>query len=245
MDVRYQEIQSYLKSNDLSIIDGLKYLESLENVTVKFSTSFGLEDQVLTHLISTLQNPEMEVFTLDTGRLFHDTYNLWSKTLAKYPNILIKAYYPKEEILGEYVTKNGINAFYESIELRKTCCGIRKVEPLKRALANTTVWITGLRGDTTNARSDFPKVSWDESFQLIKYNPLINWTIDEVKNFVKTNNIPYNTLYDKGFASIGCAPCTRAINEGEPERAGRWWWENTDSRECGLHVTANTLHKAN
>jgi phosphoadenosine phosphosulfate reductase len=182
---------------------------------------------------------------LDTGRLFHETYNLWSRTLAKYPHIKINAYYPSQELLSNFVTDHGINAFYESIELRKSCCGIRKVEPLKRALTNTTVWITGLRGDTSNGRADFPKVTWDESFGLVKFNPLINWTTEEVKEYIKSQNVPYNSLHDKGFASIGCAPCTRAIHEGEPERAGRWWWENTDSRECGLHVTANTLHKAN
>ena len=177
----------------------------------------------------------IKIFTLDTGRLFAETYSVWSSTLDRY-KISIKAYYPNATILESFVEKKGPNAFYESVENRKGCCFIRKVEPLKRALSGNAIWITGLRAEHSADRGDLQSIEWDESNQIIKYHPLLHWTTNQVTDFITTNNIPYNPLHDKGFVSIGCAPCTRAIKEGEDFRAGRWWWEDTNKKECGLHV---------
>ncbi len=201
---------------------------------IVFSSSFSFEDQVITHLI-TDQHLPIEIFTLDTGRLFAETYSVWSSTLDRY-KISIKAYYPNATILESFVEKKGPNAFYESVENRKGCCFIRKVEPLKRALSGNAIWITGLRAEHSADRGDLQSIEWDESNQIIKYHPLLHWTTNQVTDFITTNNIPYNPLHDKGFVSIGCAPCTRAIKEGEDFRAGRWWWEDANKKECGLHV---------
>ena len=201
---------------------------------IVFSSSFSFEDQVITHLITDLHLP-IQIFTLDTGRLFAETYSVWSSTLDRY-KISIKAYYPNATILESFVEKKGPNAFYESVENRKGCCFIRKVEPLKRALSGNAIWITGLRAEHSADRGDLQSIEWDESNQIIKYHPLLHWTTNQVTDFITTNNIPYNPLHDKGFVSIGCAPCTRAIKEGEDFRAGRWWWEDTNKKECGLHV---------
>ena len=201
---------------------------------IVFSSSFSFEDQVITHLITDLHLP-IQIFTLDTGRLFAETYSVWNSTLDRY-KISIKAYYPNATILESFVEKKGPNAFYESVENRKGCCFIRKVEPLKRALSGNAIWITGLRAEHSADRGDLQSIEWDESNQIIKYHPLLHWTTNQVTDFITTNNIPYNPLHDKGFVSIGCAPCTRAIKEGEDFRAGRWWWEDTNKKECGLHV---------
>ena len=201
---------------------------------IVFSSSFSFEDQVITHLI-TDQHLPIEIFTLDTGRLFAETYSVWSSTLDRY-KLSIKAYYPNATILESFVEKKGPNAFYESVENRKGCCFIRKVEPLKRALSGNAIWITGLRAEHSADRGDLQSIEWDESNQIIKYHPLLHWTTNQVTDFITTNNIPYNPLHDKGFVSIGCAPCTRAIKEGEDFRAGRWWWEDANKKECGLHV---------
>jgi phosphoadenosine phosphosulfate reductase len=229
-------ILEVLNNENLDFKGSLEFLSSISGLNVSFSTSFGKEDLVITHQLSLISCENIKIFTLDTGRLFQETYGVWSSTIARYKNIRINAYYPDQDRLSAYVSDNGINAFYESMELRKQCCHIRKVEPLKKALTGVHVWITGLRGETSNGRLNIPKASWDESFQLIKFNPLIDWTLIHVKEYIKEYNIPYNALHDRGFVSIGCAPCTRAVREGEPERAGRWWWENTEARECGLHV---------
>ena len=201
---------------------------------VTFSTSFSFEDQVITHKILSNQLP-ITIFTLDTGRLFPETYSVWSATNEKY-NTHIKAYYPDHSLLENFVAVKGPNSFYESVENRKGCCYIRKVEPLKRALKDNAVWITGLRAEHSADRHDIPLVEWDESNKVIKYHPILHWTTDEVKQYINQNNIPYNPLHDKGFVSIGCAPCTRAIKPGEDFRAGRWWWEDNTKKECGLHV---------
>ncbi len=201
---------------------------------IVFSSSFSFEDQVITHLITDLHLP-IQIFTLDTGRLFAETYSVWSSTLDRY-KISIKAYYPNATILESFVEKKGPNAFYESVENRKGCCFIRKVEPLKRALSGNAIWITGLRAEHSADRGDLQSIEWDESNQIIKYHPLLHWTTNQVTDFITTNNIPYNPLHDKGFVSIGCAPCTRAIKAGEDFRAGRWWWEDANKKECGLHV---------
>jgi phosphoadenosine phosphosulfate reductase len=201
---------------------------------VIFSTSFSYEDQVIAHTILSNRLP-INIFTLDTGRLFTETYSVWNATNEKY-NTNIKAYYPDHSLLEKFVEAKGPNSFYESVENRKDCCYIRKVHPLKRALKNNAVWVTGLRAEHSADRHDMPQVEWDESNNIIKYHPLLHWTTEEVKQYINQNNIPYNSLHDKGFVSIGCAPCTRAIKPGEDFRAGRWWWEDNTKKECGLHV---------
>ena len=214
-------------------IEGLAFLAEQFPNEIVFSTSFGLEDQAVTHLILVNQIP-ISIFTLDTGRLFNETYSVWESTDERY-NTHILPYYPKTTDIEEYVHKNGPLSFYRSVELRKECCHIRKVEPLGRALKGKKVWVTGLRANQSTARKDLPILEWDDTFQLFKYNPILHWTFEDTKAFVKAHNIPYNVLHDKGFVSIGCAPCTRAIKEGEDFRAGRWWWESNSKKECGLH----------
>ena len=212
----------------------LRDLAELYPGGVSFSTSFGFEDQVITHLIYA-SGADINIFTLDTGRLFPETYSTWSATLEKY-GLPIQAWYPDEERLRNWVTENGPNAFYESPELRKSCCHIRKVEPLKKALLGKKVWVTGIRASQSSERKNTPILEWDEVHGLIKYHPLLHWSEEETKEFINEKSIPYNPLHDRGFVSIGCAPCTRAIKAGEDFRAGRWWWEDNSKKECGLHV---------
>ena len=201
---------------------------------VVFSSSLGQEDQVLTDAIFK-NNIAVDIFTIDTGRLFNETYELLDKTTARYKKP-IKVYFPEASDVEEFVLTKVINSFYEAVENRKECCHIRKVIPLNRALKGAKVWITGLRAEQSNNRKDMPMIEWSEEKQLYKFNPLINWTYDDVMNYIRKFYVPYNTLHDKGFISIGCAPCTRAIGPGEDARAGRWWWE-TSQKECGLHAT--------
>lgn len=198
-----------------------------------FSTSLGVEDQVIVHMLNAI-NKDAYVFTLDTGRLFPETYDLLDITTKRY-DIRITVFYPETEKVQNMVNEKGINLFYESIENRQLCCHIRKVEPLSRAFKGLNAWITGLRRGQSMTRKDYRTVEWDEKNGLIKVNPLIGWTEEEVWTFVHEHKIPYNKLHDKGFPSIGCQPCTRAILPGEDIRAGRWWWENPETRECGLH----------
>lgn len=219
----------------LQISDSLLYLAEQFNKKVTFSTSFSFEDQVITHFILHNSIP-INLFTLDTGRMFSETYSVWTNTNARY-NTYIKAFFPDQNSLESFVQRNGPNSFYESVENRKTCCHIRKVEPLQRALAGNKVWITGLRAEHSSIRQSLRSVEWDEANQIIKYHPLLHWTTDEVREIIAANNIPYNPLHDRGFVSIGCAPCTRAIKSGEDFRAGRWWWEDANKKECGLHTT--------
>jgi len=213
--MEFQELQNALSK--LTEIESMKFLAEEYPDEVVFSTSFGYEDQVITHLIAS-NNIPITLFTLDTGRLFPETY------------------YPDSTQIADFVERNGPNAFYNSPELRKECCGIRKVESLNKALKGQKVWITGLRSSQSSARHDLPQLEWDEDHQLYKFHPLLDWSLDQVKDFVLKNNIPYNPLHDKNFVSIGCAPCTRAIKLGEDFRAGRWWWEGNSKKECGLHV---------
>ncbi len=223
--------------NLLSEFQPDKFLKKLSTDYVGkilFSSSFSYEDQVITHLIADQHLP-IQIFTLDTGRLFAETYSVWNSTLERY-KISIKAFYPDQLKLESFVEKNGPNAFYESVDNRKDCCYIRKVEPLKRALSGNSIWVTGLRAEHSADRQNLQSIEWDESNQIIKYHPLLHWTTEQVIDFIRTNNIPYNPLHDKGFVSIGCAPCTRAIKQGEDFRAGRWWWEDANKKECGLHV---------
>ena len=201
---------------------------------IALSTSLGLEDQALKEIVCKI-NKDTEIFTLDTGRLFTETYNLIDLTSKKYKKE-IKVFFPDSEEIEEMVATKGINLFYDSIESRKLCCGLRKIKPLKRALKGLDAWITGLRREQSVTRTDLNIVEWDEANEMIKVNPLINWTETDVWNYISKHNIPFNTLHKKGFASIGCQPCTRAITEGEDVRAGRWWWENPETKECGLHI---------
>lgn len=219
----------------LNTIEKLRYLANKYADRIIFSTSFGWEDQAITHLIFANDIP-IKVFTLETGRLFPETYYVWNRTLEVY-NKPIHAYYPKNELLQDMVNTKGPNSFYESVENRKECCYIRKIEPLKRALTGNEIWVTGIRAEQSANREDMHDLEWDEGNQLIKFHPIFDWTLEDVKTFVKENNIVYNTLHDKGFPSIGCAPCTRAVQPGEDFRAGRWWWEDQSKKECGLHAT--------
>lgn len=220
------------KLNGLSAGEGLALIAELFPGKVVFSTSLGQEDQVITQLIAS-QNLPIQIFSLDTGRLFPETLDLLSRTEARYKQ-KIKVYYPTTNSVEKLVNAIGINGFYESVENRKSCCFVRKVEPLKRALAGNDIWITGLRAEQSANRSDMKRIEWDEANQIIKYNPLMDWTFDQMSAYINQHRIPYNPLHDQGFVSIGCAPCTRAILPGEDARAGRWWWEES-KKECGLH----------
>jgi phosphoadenosine phosphosulfate reductase len=201
---------------------------------IVFTTSFGVEDQLITHSIFT-QELDIEVVTLDTGRLFPETYDLWERTEARYARH-IPAVYPQAEPLQKLVAEQGINGFYKSVEARKACCHVRKVEPLARLLAGVSGWVTGLRADQSGARAQVPHVEYDAERKLLKINPLADYTREAVIAKIEAFSVPINELHAKGFLSIGCAPCTRAVQPGEPERAGRWWWEEDQKKECGLHV---------
>jgi phosphoadenosine phosphosulfate reductase len=214
-------------------------LSLLQRIQTEFApaalaTSFGAEDQVLTDLVQK-HAPGIGLFTLNTGRLHDETLALWRETENHY-GITVTAYAPQPDAVENYVRTHGMDAFYESVELRKVCCGIRKVEPLARALSGKNAWLTGLRREQAVTRTSLPYQEWDETHQLQKFNPLAEWTEAEVWAYIRAHGIPYNTLHDKGFPSIGCAPCTRAVLPGEDIRAGRWWWENPEHKECGLHV---------
>jgi phosphoadenosine phosphosulfate reductase len=204
---------------------------------VTFTTSFGIEDQLIAHHIFTERLP-IEVATLDTGRLFPETYTVWQETEERY-GARIRAFYPDAAAVAAMVADQGINGFYYSKDARLACCEVRKVEPLRRALAGASAWITGLRSDQSDQRSGTPFASWDDDRGLIKIAPLFDYNRAGVVAECAKLGVPVNELHAKCFLSIGCAPCTRAIRPGEPERAGRWWWENDDAKECGLHVDAS------
>ena len=199
-----------------------------------FANSLGAEDMVLTDLI-VRDALAIEIFSLDTGRLPLETYDLIAKVKAHY-GLALKLYYPRHELVENFTRAHGINAFYESVELRKACCHARKVEPLQRALAGKKAWITGLRAQQAATREGLPVQSYDEGNGLEKFNPLADWSEAEVWAYIKLHGVPYNRLHDRFYPSIGCAPCTRAITPGEDIRSGRWWWEQPESKECGLHV---------
>ncbi|MDN5422358.1 MAG: phosphoadenylyl-sulfate reductase [Chryseobacterium sp.] len=231
LKIEFDEL--FEKASEGAFNDGfLEILASRFPGEVIFSTSFSYEDQVVTHLI---KNLNIDIFTLDTGRLFEQTYETWTSSRAFFKKN-IKAYYPDPESLQQFVSENGPDSFYQSVEQRKACCNIRKVIPLKKALNGYKVWITGLRSEHSAGRKEMPQLEWDPDHQIIKFHPILHWTTEQVADYVKTNHLPYNHLHKKGFVSIGCEPCTRAIKEGEDFRAGRWWWEDADKKECGLHV---------
>ena len=206
---------------------------------ITFANSFGAEDMVLTDIILNHQangdKLDIEIFSLDTGRLPVETYDLMAAVESRY-NTKLKVFFPKADAVEAYVNSHGINAFYESIELRKACCHMRKVEPLQRALKGKKAWITGMRAEQSATRVNLPLREFDNSNQLEKFNPLSDWTEKEVWAYIRLHEVPYNKLHDQFYPSIGCAPCTRAVAMGEDIRAGRWWWEDPASKECGLHV---------
>jgi len=220
-----------------SLVESIDIVAKLFPGEVVFSSSLGQEDQVITDAISK-NNIPVKIFTLDTGRMFNETYELIERTIARYKRP-IEIYFPDATDVEKFVATKGLNSFYESVENRKECCFIRKVKPLNRALQGAKVWITGVRAEQSDNRKNMPMIEWEEDRQLYKFNPLINWTYNDVMDYINEFNVPYNRLHDKGFISIGCAPCTRAIEPGEDARAGRWWWE-TSQKECGLHEDSKT-----
>jgi phosphoadenosine phosphosulfate reductase len=200
-----------------------------------FTTSLGVEDMVLADLI-VRHAPKIAIATLDTGRLPPQTYDLLALAERHFKR-RIEVFFPDAGSVEQYVRYNGVNGFFESVTQRKGCCEVRKVEPLKRALAGKRAWVTGMRREQAASRAALAEQAWDEDHQLTKFNPLIDWSLDEVWDYVREHGVPYNALHDQGYPSIGCAPCTRAVAPGEDLRAGRWWWESADQKECGLHVS--------
>jgi phosphoadenosine phosphosulfate reductase len=230
--MQIKELRNLLDKH--SIEDQLEKLQSLFPGKILFTTSLGIEDQVITHKIFK-NNLDIKVATLDTGRLFPQTYDVLSNTIIRYHKT-IEVYFPEYEAVEKMVTEKGPLSFYKSVENRKECCRIRKVVPLSRALSEIECWISGIRADQSDDRNQMDWLEYDEVKKLYKFYPLFNWIYDEVKAFVKENNVPYNSLHDKGYVSIGCEPCTRAVKPGDDFRAGRWWWENDGAKECGLHI---------
>ena len=217
----------------LDALASLRHLTSLCRNSIVFSTSFGKEDQVITDMIYRMGGG-IRIFTLDTGRLFAETYSVWTTTMERY-GMPISVQVPDQEALEPFISLNGPNAFYSSPALRKECCRIRKVEPLKKALAGAQIWVTGIRAAQSPNRQSMQRWEWDEANDIYKYHPLLDWTDEQLDEYVRLHEVPCNVLHERGFPSIGCAPCTRAVRPGEDPRAGRWWWESNDQKECGLH----------
>ncbi len=233
MDIsKINELNNRFKNTSPELV--LQHFLTTYKSKIALASSMGSEDQVLTHMIFNI-NPLTKIFTLDTARVFPETYSTIERTNMHY-GINISVYFPDTVAVEQMVKEKGINLFYESIENRKYCCNVRKMEPLRRAFQGLEVWICGLRKEQAITRGETQMIEWDSNNQLIKINPLINWTEKEVWDFIHKNGIPYNKLHDQGFPSIGCQPCTRAIKAGEDVRAGRWWWENPETKECGLHA---------
>ena len=221
------------KFEDADPKDVLQHFMAGYGNRIALSSSLSIEDQTLTDMMLKIDH-DARIFTLDTGRLFPETYQLIDKTNQRY-NIKLEVFCPQAEALQRFVHEQGINPFFESVEKRHACCQVRKLEPLLRACTTLDAWICGLRQSQSITRSDMRMVEWDETHGLLKINPLIYWSEQQVWNYVKANHVPYNKLHDKGFPSIGCEPCTRAVKPGEDIRSGRWWWESPEHRECGLH----------
>ncbi|MFZ2541816.1 MAG: phosphoadenylyl-sulfate reductase [Gallionella sp.] len=228
----------------------LKKIEQVQNVLAvaagdfspaTFANSLGAEDMALTDLIARHQ-PDIEMFSLDTGRLPQETYDLMQEVRKRY-SVPLKIFFPESSRVEAYVAQNGVNGFYHSVENRKACCHMRKVEPLKRALVGKKAWITGMRRDQATTRGSLEVSSFDSEHGLQKFNPLLDWTNAEVWEYLRQNDVPYNKLHDKFYPSIGCAPCTRAVTPGEDIRSGRWWWEQPENKECGLHVASIPIKK--
>ncbi|MBU4265978.1 MAG: phosphoadenylyl-sulfate reductase [Candidatus Altiarchaeota archaeon] len=222
-------------ADDLEVKSAQEVLEWAigEYPKIALASSFGAEDVVLVDILVKIK-PDATIFTLDTGRLNEETYDVMERVRKKY-NINIKSYSPDTEEVEKLEREDGFYSFRDSIDARRQCCNIRKVQLLKRAMSGLDAWITGLRREQAVTRTELKKIEYDEGNNIVKLNPIADWTQEEVWNYIKENDVPYNALHDKGFLSIGCSPCTRAIKEGEDVRAGRWWWENPEQKECGLH----------
>jgi phosphoadenosine phosphosulfate reductase len=231
MNQKIEKYNSMLK--DASPQEIIGFFAAEFSGRIAFATSLGAEDQVISEMIASI-DPTLKIITLDTGRLFQETYDLLDSTRKKY-GLDIEVCFPDAVDVEEMVNSRGINLFYDNVENRKLCCFIRKTEPLTRALLGKDAWICGLRRDQSVTRQNAEAVEWDDIQKIIKVNPLINWSLEQVWNYIHSHKIPYNTLHDKGFPSIGCLPCTRPIMPGEDIRAGRWWWESSENKECGLH----------
>jgi phosphoadenosine phosphosulfate reductase len=221
-----------------SAVEVLKWVAAKYEGKITLSSALGPECQVLLDIIQ--QNSiNILVFTLDTGRFFYETYNLISKT-EEYYGLKFKVYFPDAADIEKMVSKSGINLFYKSISMRKECCYNRKLLPLERALEGMECWVTGLRKEQSETRDDMEIIEWDSERNMIKINPLINWSETQIWDYIKQNNVPYNPLHDQGYPSIGCACCTRQVQAGDHQRSGRWWWEKPEHKECGLHIKNGT-----
>lgn len=233
------DLNAYLKKNQnhfesMSLTNLIQQLVDDFGLTLTLASSLGVEDQLLTHVLLKHQ-AKSRIFVLDTGRLPQETYDVMQITMAKY-QFHYDVYCPDAQELEQFLKKEGPNSFYESVEKRKACCYVRKVAPLQKALMSANIWITGLRQAQSVTRQGLKVLEWDEQHRILKVNPLLHWSDEAVWKQIKTEQIPYNVLHDKGYPSIGCAPCTRPIKDGEDSRAGRWWWESAEGRECGLHI---------
>lgn len=229
-----EKVESLLQETDgLGIKDLLELVLERFSCRIGFATSFGAEDQVLTDMLCGISK-SVSIFTLDTGRLPQETYDCMVATQKKY-GVTINIAFPERQQVEEMVTVHGPNLFYDSVEMRKFCCGVRKIKPLQRQLKNLDAWITGLRREQSVTRQDIETVAWDSANDLFKICPLADWTDPQVWDYIRKNDVPYNKLHDQGYPSIGCQPCTRAVEKGQDIRAGRWWWEEPDHKECGLH----------
>ncbi|MDD5459733.1 MAG: phosphoadenylyl-sulfate reductase [Phycisphaerae bacterium] len=233
IEAKKQIVNLLAEARDLSTEELVRFAIKRFDDKITFATSFGAEDQVVTDILRKVTDKPL-IFTLDTGRLPEQTYKVLEQTRRRY-GIGITVLFPDSERIEKYVNSYGPNAFYESVELRKECCRIRKIEPLRRYLAGLDAWICGLRSEQSPTRKELARIEYDEAFGLIKINPLADWNTQQVWDYIREHNVPYNTLHDDGFPSIGCEPCTRAILAGEDIRAGRWWWEEPEHKECGLH----------
>jgi phosphoadenosine phosphosulfate reductase len=223
------------KMENKSAYQVLKWAIDTYGMAIGLASSFGAEDVVLIDLISNIDSKKVKIFTLDTGRLNQETYDIIDTIRKKY-DITIEIYFPERNDVEQMVSTKGLNLMYDSIDNRKLCCDIRKVRPLARALSNLDSWITGLRRDQTSTRQTIKKIEIDDLHgNIVKVNPLADWNTDMVWDYIKKNNVPYNKLHDLGYPSIGCEPCTRAVKPEEDQRSGRWWWENSVHKECGLH----------
>ena len=231
MKEKVLQLREKFKKSDPS--DLLSWFTEAYHGKIVFSTSLGSEDQVITQMIATNGQP-IRIITLDTGRLFPETLNLLDITIKKY-KVDIELFFPDSASVEAMVKNDGINLFYDGVEKRRFCCAIRKTAPMRRALEGMEVWVTGLRQNQSVTRSDSAMIEWDDNLGLIKLNPLIYWTTEMVWDYIRKHHIPYNELHDKGYPSIGCIPCTREVRSGEDPRAGRWWWELPQHKECGLH----------
>ncbi len=229
---RLQELRAQL--SDKTIEQQLRIICKTFPGKVIFTTSLGIEDQVITHKIFT-ENFDIRVVTLDTGRLFRETYDVLSDTTIKYRK-KIELFFPAYTDVEKMVTEKGPYSFYRSVEDRKECCRLRKVIPLDRALAGMECWISGIRADQSDNRGNMMQIEYNEDKKIFKIYPLFDWSLSDVEKFLDENHVPFNSLHKKGFISIGCEPCTRAVKEGEDFRAGRWWWENDGPKECGFHT---------